>query len=76
VDFTDAAPRAVRSSVEHTTSRRASEPASLVTQARDEDSTTMAAGPRRRLVWPWALGAGVVSALAVGAAWWLQAVGG
>jgi serine/threonine protein kinase len=75
VDFADAAPRVTRSSVEHTTSRRTLEPAALVSQARDEDSTTMAPAPPRRLVWPWALGAGVISALAVGAAWWLQAVG-
>jgi serine/threonine protein kinase len=75
VDFADASPRAVRSSVEHTTSRRTRGPAALVTQARDEDSTTMAPTARRRLVWPWALGAGLLSALVVGAAWWLQAVG-
>jgi serine/threonine protein kinase len=75
VDFADAAPRAVRSNVEHTTSRRTSEPAALASQARDEDSTTMAPASRRRAVWPWALGAGIASALAVGIAWWLQGVG-
>jgi len=75
VDFADSAPRSVRTTVEHTTSRRTSEPASLVAQARDEDSTALATGERRRAVWPWALGAGVVSALAVAIAWWLQAVG-
>jgi serine/threonine protein kinase len=75
VDFADAAPRAMRSNVEHTTSRRTSEPAALASQARDEDSTTMAPASRRRAVWPWALGAGIASALAVGIAWWLQAVG-
>jgi len=75
VDFTDAAPRAVRSSVEHTTSRRTREPAPLLTQARDEDSTTMPHVRRPRPVWPWALGAGIGSAVVVGAAWWLQAVG-
>jgi hypothetical protein len=65
----------MRSNVEHTTSRRTSEPAALASQARDEDSTTMAPASRRRAVWPWALGAGIASALAVGIAWWLQAVG-
>ncbi|MDL9979151.1 serine/threonine-protein kinase [Microbacterium sp. ASV49] len=77
VDFADASPRAIRSTVEHTTSRRTSEPAGVASQARDEDATTVTPTPAGKPVWPWAVVAAAGFVLAIGAAIavWLQAVG-